>query len=308
MKRLNPWLPAYLVLLLLMVPGLRLLADEWIVPPDKKAEVAPFKFTEETREKGAAIFTKNCQQCHGEPTKANWANIQPAPGDPASERFRKLTDGELFYKITNGKSPMPQFMNILSEEERWDVISYIRSFHPGYVQPNPEQAVAAAHGGHSTLVMSPDTVPYTLRFAVTNTKGDVVTPAANAGIKVFVKRYFGMFQAGTVKTDNNGLALFTFQDTIPGDEMGRLIVEARLDENSGYGYAEASDTVPFGKPTHWVSLTDARAMWNIRAKAPVWLVLAYTLSVMGVFSTLFYIFFRIRKIYILGRSDESASQ
>ena len=56
---------------------------------------------------------------------------------------------------------MPQFKSILSEEQRWDVISYIRSFHPDYKQPNPELAIAAAKGGRSKIEIRFDSLTKT---------------------------------------------------------------------------------------------------------------------------------------------------
>ncbi len=54
----------------------------------------------------------------------------------------------MFYKITVGKSPMPSFKTILAEEDRWDVISYIRSFNKNYVQPS---TVAVANETEYTI-------------------------------------------------------------------------------------------------------------------------------------------------------------
>ena len=109
----------------------------WVVPEEAKGKVCPFQFTPETVKSGENVFQKNCKSCHGDPGKQNWAKIVPPPGDPASAGFQGQTDGEMFYRITTGKAPMPQFGNVLSDEERWHVISYIRSFNSGYVQPAP---------------------------------------------------------------------------------------------------------------------------------------------------------------------------
>ena len=274
----------------------------WVVPEDQKGEMATFRFTDEVVANGAVIFAKNCQSCHGQPGKANWAKIVPEPGDPATEKFSKDSDGELFYKITNGRGTMPQFRNILSEEERWDVIAYLRSFHKGYVQPDPEKAKAQAKGGKATIAMKYDSATGELQFQVIHTKDKVTVPATNAKIQVFVKRYFGILQAGETKTNAKGYAAFRFPKEIPGDSAGKLAVVARLDENSGYGSAEKTDTVQAGKPVTWVSLTEQRAMWNVRSKAPVWLMLSYTLVLAGVLLTLVYILFQIRKIHHTGRA------
>ena len=37
-----------------------------------------------------------------------------------------MTDGELFWKITNGRGPMPSRKH-LPETDRWSVVHYIRS-------------------------------------------------------------------------------------------------------------------------------------------------------------------------------------
>jgi hypothetical protein len=80
-----------------------------------------------------------------------------------------------------------------------------------------------------------------------------------------------------------------------------VAVLARLDEASGYGSAETLDSLPAGKPVRWVPLTEPRAMWNVRSKAPVWLMLTFSLTVIGVFVILCYIMMQIRKIHHSGR-------
>jgi mono/diheme cytochrome c family protein len=43
------------------------------------------------------------------------------------------TDGQLFEWVANGfpNSPMPEFSETYSEEDRWNVINYIRTFADG---------------------------------------------------------------------------------------------------------------------------------------------------------------------------------
>jgi hypothetical protein len=197
---------------------------------------------------------------------------------------------------------MPQFRNILSEEDRWTVIAYLRSFHKGYVQPNPELAIAKARGGRSVIAMKYDTATAKLIFMVVNTKDKVTAPAARAGILVFVKRYFGLLQLGEVKTNDKGYAAFEFPKDIPGDSAGVLAVLARLNEESGYGSAEKTDSIAIGKPVTWIPLTEQRAMWNVRSKAPLWLVLTYSIVLISVLVTLVYILFQVRKIHHTGRA------
>lgn len=39
-----------------------------------------------------------------------------------------MTDGEIFYKISKGNQPMPQWEKKLTENERWDLVNYIKTF------------------------------------------------------------------------------------------------------------------------------------------------------------------------------------
>jgi mono/diheme cytochrome c family protein len=37
------------------------------------------------------------------------------------------SDGELFYKISEGRRPMPEFKTKLTEEQRWQLVLFTRS-------------------------------------------------------------------------------------------------------------------------------------------------------------------------------------
>ena len=43
----------------------------------------------------------------------------------------QTSDGELFYKISKGRNPMPSFESKLTEQERWGMVLYIRTFLKG---------------------------------------------------------------------------------------------------------------------------------------------------------------------------------
>ena len=40
--------------------------------------------------------------------------------------MRRATDGELFWKITTGRAPMPSWEDKLSEVQRWQLVNYLR--------------------------------------------------------------------------------------------------------------------------------------------------------------------------------------
>jgi mono/diheme cytochrome c family protein len=81
---------------------------------------------------GMMIYMDHCQNCHGESgdgkgKKAAELSIAPADFTDAS-RMGRQTDGELFWQITQGHLPMPAFKDKLTDEECWQVVTFIRTF------------------------------------------------------------------------------------------------------------------------------------------------------------------------------------
>jgi hypothetical protein len=285
----------------LFLMGIQLVAQVWEVPAEQKMKVSPFRFNADSIKKGETIFIKNCQSCHGNPGKKNWAKITPEPGDPATDKFQKQTDGDLFYKITTGKVPMPEFRNILSENERWNVISYFRSFNPKYIQPNPELK-AGFTGKQVTLALQYRKEIEKIQVVATEITADKKkVPAKGVEVVLFVKRYFGNMRLGEPKTTNDkGEILFDIPSTLRGDKDGNVDLTAIVNDPSGKtGESRAEATVAAGKPTVVPSLITARAWWSVREMAPVWVILTYSLAVIIVWGFIFYIIYsvmRMRKI------------
>ncbi len=111
------------------------------VPPDQMAEVRtwanPFPATREHVEQGKALFHGKgfCAACHGQ----DGTGLGDVPGvrgalprnftDRAWQAAR--TDGELFWILKHGSpgTDMASFIPlVLTEEEAWHVLLYIRSF------------------------------------------------------------------------------------------------------------------------------------------------------------------------------------
>jgi len=292
-----------LSIILIFFFGTGISAQTWVVPDDQKAVVAPFKFTPDMQKQGEQLYLKNCQSCHGIPTKDNWAKLTPPPGDLAKEKAQKQTDGELFYRITTGKVPMPEFRNILTEDDRWGVVAYIRSFNPAYIQPNPVSK-AAFTGRVVTLAMEYSTPMHKIVVTANEQLKDGRTGlAAGVEVMLFVKRYFGKMQVGDIKTTNaNGQVLFEFPADLPGNAEGYIEVSAMVnDPKSMMKTTPATGNFAIGVPMNKPGLTETRAWWSTRGHAPVWVLLAYSLTVLTVWGFIFYIVFSMSRIKRLGK-------
>ncbi|MBH0203731.1 MAG: cytochrome c [Nitrospira sp.] len=134
-------------------------ADEAIlkprVPIDQLQHVKtwknPLPATEETIEKGKKLFQGKafCLTCHGRDGKGLGGDIEPGtlkgplPRDFTDQDWQAArTDGELLWILKNGSkgTAMAPFIPlILTEEEAWQVLLYVRSFGKNRDTPHTDE-------------------------------------------------------------------------------------------------------------------------------------------------------------------------
>ncbi|OQW32700.1 MAG: hypothetical protein A4E19_04885 [Nitrospira sp. SG-bin1] len=79
---------------------------------------------------GREIYVHTCIRCHGIDGKgALGIKLVPPPADLTSLTVQSRLDGTLFRRIHEGKpnTAMGAWKHALSEEEIWDVLSYVRT-------------------------------------------------------------------------------------------------------------------------------------------------------------------------------------
>jgi mono/diheme cytochrome c family protein len=107
--------------------------DEWKAPARAARKKNPVAGDEKSLARGQAVYTKECLSCHGETGKGDGtaaADLNPKPRDLRTPKIWEQSDGSLFWKLTEGRKPMPSFEKSLSEDDRWNVINYIHKFAP----------------------------------------------------------------------------------------------------------------------------------------------------------------------------------
>lgn len=273
--------------------------NNWNVPADKKVKNSYIKFDAGSAGQGEAIYTKNCLSCHGNPGKGNsLKSLNPIPPDLSSTKTQSLTDGELFYILSTGRMVMPSFQNVLSEEERWKVISYIRSFNKNYVQ-----VLSKLDSNKSKLVkinMSFDSKMNQIKVDVKANEKTGVVSLKNAETSLFVSRYFGRLQIDkTQRTNTDGVAEFNFPNDLPGDKTGQVELVVKLNDEN-YGEIESVHKFKIGIPTDKPALNKDRAIWNVLAKTPYWIIILYTAGVLVFGLVLLYLLYSLRKLWKSG--------
>ena len=103
------------------------------VPEEAMAVPNPVPATEESIAAGRELYAQYCAVCHGEEGRGDGpggATLDPKPADFHADHVQVLSDGGLFWFITNGAegTAMPAWGAVLSEEQRWDLVNYLRTF------------------------------------------------------------------------------------------------------------------------------------------------------------------------------------
>ena len=132
--KLRKFLFAALLILIcvLIVHWLNEQNKPWIVPLEYKSLRNPLLPSESVLSSARQIYADECAQCHGEHGKGDGPEARthsPLPADLTdAKRMATVTDGEIFYQITEGRRPMPSFKRRLTQDQRWQLVLLVRSF------------------------------------------------------------------------------------------------------------------------------------------------------------------------------------
>ena len=120
----------------------------WVVPEEVKKLKNPLLPSESTLKAASGIYMDECAQCHGEHGKGDGPEAtmhSQAPADLTDTRhMNTVTDGQIFYQISEGRKPMPSFKKRLTEDQRWGLVLFVRSFSAPSALPIQEKNADAA--------------------------------------------------------------------------------------------------------------------------------------------------------------------
>lgn len=139
MRAIGKFLPYFAFTAVLLAATFVLSGCEggWNVPPDARSLKNPVPVNPTTIAAARELYVSNCQKCHGvngdgkvPPDATYFYSTKPTDFTNA-RRIDAMSDGEIFWKMTNGRKPMPAFKNRLGDEQRWGLVNLIRVFaHP----------------------------------------------------------------------------------------------------------------------------------------------------------------------------------
>ncbi len=130
------------------------MAHAHVEPPDEFADLTnPFGNDPEAIAAGKETFNNLCVTCHGPEGRGDGPTAETLDPKPANladpDMMGMLTDGYLFWRISKGgamepfNSAMIAWESSLTEDQRWELISYVRTLSGGDM--NMDHAEEEAH-------------------------------------------------------------------------------------------------------------------------------------------------------------------
>ncbi|HVW13659.1 MAG TPA: cytochrome c [Mucilaginibacter sp.] len=102
----------------------------WVAPKTAQEVKNPLAGDKSVLADGKVLYTANCAPCHGNKGRGDGpaaAALNPKPADHSSVAVQNESDGALFWKLSEGRNPMPSYKKILTDKQRWELINYIRT-------------------------------------------------------------------------------------------------------------------------------------------------------------------------------------
>jgi mono/diheme cytochrome c family protein len=120
----------------------------WIIPVAEKARKNPLILSDTVLKTARPIYDQKCSDCHGDTGKGDGSDAMMYDPPPANltdaAHINKLTDGEIYFQITEGRKPMPSFKTKLTDEQRWQLVLLVRAFANGTAPPPPAEGAPPA--------------------------------------------------------------------------------------------------------------------------------------------------------------------
>jgi glucose/arabinose dehydrogenase/mono/diheme cytochrome c family protein len=111
--------------------------NRWSAPADAAQVKNPLYDTLMAMQNGKELYNVYCWSCHGEAGFGDGAAggaLGQKPANFHEPHVQGQKDGALFWKMSTGNGNMPAFKKVLSDTQRWQLVSYIRRLS---TQPAP---------------------------------------------------------------------------------------------------------------------------------------------------------------------------
>ncbi len=104
----------------------------WKSPPEASLMENPIPVSSTVLARGKELFIDFCSGCHSEDARGGKPENYKSSMVPPDlvTRLASHSQGDFFWKISNGRGYMPGFSEDLSSEEIWKIIHHIDQLNP----------------------------------------------------------------------------------------------------------------------------------------------------------------------------------
>ena len=105
--------------------------EPWKAPKEADDLKNPLVDNKSSLIAGKKLFKQMCSVCHGVKGKGDGiagSALNPKPTNFTLPNVQGQSDGAIYWKISEGRSPMASYKGMLKEEQRWQLVNYIRTF------------------------------------------------------------------------------------------------------------------------------------------------------------------------------------
>jgi mono/diheme cytochrome c family protein len=102
----------------------------WVAPKTADNVKSPLSANATVLADAKTLYTANCGPCHGDKGRGDGPaapGLNPKPADHTSAAVQSESDGALFWKLSEGRNPMPSYKKIFTDQQRWELIEFIRT-------------------------------------------------------------------------------------------------------------------------------------------------------------------------------------
>ncbi len=107
--------------------GAAAVGDRWTAPAEAVRRGNPVPSDSFSRARGRKLFEANCVGCHGPTGRGDGpaaARLDTLPPDLYATADQ-YPDGDLAWKIANGRGAMPAWKKVLTVNQIWDLVNFI---------------------------------------------------------------------------------------------------------------------------------------------------------------------------------------
>lgn len=123
------------------------MSEHWMAPEEAAKRPNPVPSDRVSLERGGKLYQTHCAVCHGPKGQGDGpagAALKPKPANLA-EMAGRHPDGDIAWKIENGRGAMPAWKGKLTESQIWDIVNFLKVLGTEKRSSKPEPRHGPAH-------------------------------------------------------------------------------------------------------------------------------------------------------------------